>query len=433
MSTRDKLDLPERLHLKRNTLVIFLVWAALLVFSFGGGLYSTDVLAEYEVAESFLGARPLLTAEHGWTVSGIRSGSFVPHGIGYSIILMPAAAIGLTIQHEAGTIAVALTNAFLSLLFIVVLYRLAMTLSGKKTYLFRFLVVTISSMALVYGRMPFDVTAAALFCSLAVFFSLEHRDIAAGFAIGCAILIRMDSIVFLPVLINSRKSAIRLIPGIITAVLITAAANLYRFGSIIDDGHSQDPAMTLSLPFNGFIGLLFSPGKGLLWFVPTAFLAVFYQKGRWKYALPLILSIIMHSFLRDWSGGTGWGPRFLFPALPLFLLPLTEQRKSCRLFSILVLWTVLISVSAIWSHPCEIEQSLGGDDYNLQSRQAVLWNPSKSPLLHTVKNLGNDSPDIFAWHIRQIYPSAGSALILIQIAVSGGLFVASAVLYRRKS
>ncbi|MBN1434150.1 hypothetical protein JW921_05275, partial [Candidatus Fermentibacterales bacterium] len=88
---------PELLRKKRTGAArsaSFLAWASLLVFAFAGGLYSTDVQAQLEVSGSLIGQRPLLTAEHGWLVQGRNGLEYAPHGIGYSLMLLPAALCG---------------------------------------------------------------------------------------------------------------------------------------------------------------------------------------------------------------------------------------------------------------------------------------------------------------------------------------------------
>ncbi len=55
-----------------------LAWAGLLVMFFGGRLMTTDIAAQYQVAQSIIGPGELFTAQDGWLVSGIRSDSYVP-------------------------------------------------------------------------------------------------------------------------------------------------------------------------------------------------------------------------------------------------------------------------------------------------------------------------------------------------------------------
>ncbi len=96
-----------------------LAWAGLLVMFFGGRLMTTDIAAQYQVAQSIIGPGELFTAQDGWLVSGIRSDSYVPHAPGYSLILLPSAWAGLILGLPAGKVLAALTSAVMSLLLVI--------------------------------------------------------------------------------------------------------------------------------------------------------------------------------------------------------------------------------------------------------------------------------------------------------------------------
>ena len=177
-------------------------------------------------------------------------------------------------------------------------------------------------------------------------------------------------------------------------ILIAASANWYRFGSPFLDGHNQDPAMVLE-PFRGGItGLLLSPGKGLLYYAPLCVFAFFFQKD-WRLWTPFVLSLALHGMLHDWSGGTGWGPRFLFTTLPFLLFPLVRKGTGGRLFWLIAALGILVCIPACWSNVNMLEQAAGPDLFDESGRQAVLWDYSLFPLFTAFRNLGNGVPDMF--------------------------------------
>jgi hypothetical protein len=178
---------------------VILLWAALLVFVFGGRMYTTDVLAQYEVAGSFVGQRSFMTVsgDYGWTVAGARSGLFVPHGGGFSIFLIPAALAGKVLGLNGGKVASALINAGFSLALVGFWYASALKKYSEVSVL-RFIAISICGMVLIYGRMTFDVTAAAAAAMAGYYFSLHGRMFAAGLCLGVAILVRTDSLLLLP-------------------------------------------------------------------------------------------------------------------------------------------------------------------------------------------------------------------------------------------
>ncbi|PIE52642.1 hypothetical protein CSA37_05270 [Candidatus Fermentibacteria bacterium] len=393
-----------------------LVWAGLLLAFFGGRLTTTDVAAQYQVAESVFGSRPLFTSQYGWQVSGVREDNYVPHAPGYSLILLPSAGVGLLLGVSSGKVLAALTNAFMSLLLIEGMRKLAEGFIGQVSAS-RFLAVMAGTMALVYGRMPYDVTSAAALAIWGSWFIHSGKPFHAGVLFGAALLVRPDIIVLLPVYWTCEKPMEKFMPFIAGAapfVMGLMLYNHYRFGSVLNDGHGADPAISPDLYGRGIPGLLFSPGKGLFWYAPLTVLAIFYC-GDWRFWSPLVFSLVLHGFLHDWTGGTGWGPRFLFPVLPVFFMPLMRRGTGGKLFTVLAVLTLIITFAACVTDTNGLERELGQDDFDSQSRQSLIWKPSRSPLLHTLTFPDITSPDLLGGHVL------GWPGILLQLAAGGAL------------
>ncbi|MFA6448181.1 MAG: hypothetical protein WCX65_01825 [bacterium] len=111
--------------------------------------------------------------------------------------------------------------------------------------------------------------------------------------------------------------------------------NWARFGGIFEFGYlggaDRDGVHGFSVPLLvGLHGLLFSSGKGLLFFVPSLILLVFawmpFAKKRpalaWTVAATFVIMLFGYAKWNAWSGDFAWGPRFLLPAVPLLILPL---------------------------------------------------------------------------------------------------------------
>ena len=424
--------------IKTRLHAVLLLWAALLALVFGGRMYTTDVLAQYEVAGSFIGQRAFMTVsgDYGWTVSGARAGLFIPHGAGFSILLVPAALAGKLLGFNGGKFAIALINAGFSLALVGFWYASAAKKQSGVSVL-RFVAVAIGGMVLVYGRMTFDVTAAAAAAMAGFYFSLNDRFFAAGLCLGLAILVRADSLLLLPLFWRDWRSMKKLILGILPFILTMLFLNWYRFGNPLLDGHGQDPAIAIE-PFKGGIpGLLLSPGKGLLYYAPLCIFALFFQKD-WRLWSPFVLSLIFHGMLHDWSGGTGWGPRFLFTTLPFLLLPLSFRSIGGKPFRIIAILGIIVCIPACWSNPSVLEQAAGADLFDEPSRQAVLWTYSSSPLVLAFRNFASGVPDLFG---AALAVSAGISAwigILIQSSVAAilaaaGILVMKRNRYREKS
>jgi len=103
------------------------------------------------------------------------------------------------------------------------------------------------------------------------------------------------------------------------------------FGNPFSTGYGASATSFLTNPLlNGVLGLLLSPGKGLLWYAVPAVLTVwgwprFARTHKAEsvliiaLALPIIVLFSLYSF---WHGDGSWGPRYLIPALPFLLLPI---------------------------------------------------------------------------------------------------------------
>jgi len=167
-------------------------------------------------------------------------------------------------------------------------------------------------------------------------------------ASGVAILFRLSAVLILPALIIylifASPKQIRwrwilpMVIGIGTAGLVTAWYNWLRFGSFFETGY-HEIAWT-NPPIYGLYGLLFSPGKGILFYAPMLVLSfvgslLFVRKNKPEMWLIIGLWISYLAFYAPynfWTGGFNWGPRFLLPLLALAFLPLGAllENKTVR-------------------------------------------------------------------------------------------------------
>ncbi len=119
--------------------------------------------------------------------------------------------------------------------------------------------------------------------------------------------------------------------GVIAVVAGFVAASLpilvFKWAAAGALGHASGYPLLdqLSTPFfTGFTGLLFSPGKGLLFFAPVAVVALLGCRERWRadrgetaWLLVNLLSMVaVASVWWFWHGGLSWGPRLLLPLMP---------------------------------------------------------------------------------------------------------------------
>ena len=173
-----------------------------------------------------------------------------------------------------------------------------------------------------------------------------------GCALGCAALAKLTSVLGVPsllILLNSRKTMISsrvltwamVVLPVFGALAIYAFYNYARFGNVFATGYNVSGRAAelggngLGNPLIGFCGLLFSSGRGLIWYAPPVLAAVLgyrdflREKKTAAIAVALFVAmwIALHSCYQGWDSGWGWGPRYLLPILPFMVLPMAEAVK----------------------------------------------------------------------------------------------------------
>jgi len=180
------------------------------------------------------------------------------------------------------------------------------------------------------------------------------RSLIGGCMVALAILVKITSIVALPAFLllpNERGELLcrrrSTLGALIIPVVITVSAygwyNWFRFGNLTATGYSAAYGGTpesswnpIGNPFVGLYGLLLSPGRGALWYAPLIAVAAvsarhFYIERPVTGRAFLVLTatwLSAHSAIKGWEGGWGWGPRYLLPILPFFLIPLAVAWRS---------------------------------------------------------------------------------------------------------
>jgi hypothetical protein len=125
------------------------------------------------------------------------------------------------------------------------------------------------------------------------------------------------------------------------AALVTHLVyNLARFGTPFETGYGAQatPAAYSTPILVGLYGLLFSSGKGALWFAPALWLAPSGLAAALRapaaaggppraaslaargVLAPWAIGLALYSTFQHWAGDGSWGPRYLIPLLPLAFL-----------------------------------------------------------------------------------------------------------------
>ena len=285
-----------------------------------------------------------------------------------------------------------------------------------------------------------------------------------------------------------RQQKVRLALAVCLPVLVWVAVigwyNWVRFESVTDFGYPPTPK-TKSMPL-GFLGLLFSPGKGLILYSPLVVLGALGLPRLWREDRSLALALMAFFFgltaLSAWTtywGDEVWGPRYIVPAAWAMLVPIAWWADSALRQKVLVgvaalgVVVQIIGVSAQYARYTEAVRGLTGVPI-YQDRLGVdpekipygndptRWIPELSALLvqseglissQVVERLGGDGLEVtyapFEGRSRTInlsdpkyrmaldywwYPSShnpvatralGIAMLLLAVAAAAGLYVIS--------
>jgi hypothetical protein len=135
---------------------------------------------------------------------------------------------------------------------------------------------------------------------------------------------------------NGQQAMSQLLAAGLLFIMPVAAAGLFlfwynflRFGSPFETGYHFDAGEGFNAPFlQGLYGLLLSPYRGMFWFTPLFFASMasfipFMRRHKHEGLLIAAVSVVfigLYSKWWMWWGGFSWGPRFLVPLAPFWVL-----------------------------------------------------------------------------------------------------------------
>lgn len=198
--------------------------------------------------------------------------------------------------------------------------------------------------------------------------------LAAGVALGFTVLVKAVYILILPPFLwycfrrfeRSDRKLVFFMFGYALPLAIFFYYNHIRFGSPLETGYGEEVLYWFTPLWSGVLGLLVSPGHGLLLYAPLVLIGLF-ALGRFKQIAPddfwlfttiSLILLVVHGKWYRWEGGWCWGVRFLLPVIPLLAIAsgavLMQWRRafwSQRIIVVvLLLLSLTISVSGVLVH-----------------------------------------------------------------------------------
>jgi hypothetical protein len=294
----------------------------------------------------------------------------------------------------AGKLAAALLSAVAAVILFRAVARRRPEADARLTALLFALATTVWSTSQALWQHP----AAVLFLCLAVAWMARaepepewaHR---AGLPLGLAFAARHADVALVAVLLigiaaRFPKRIPKLVLWTLSGPLLVMAYDWRYFGSPLRHGFA-DSASRFAEPWgSGHLGLLVSPGKGLLVFTPVVALAAvgmaraFLRGERWLAGV-MGAGVLAHWALMgrwtEWHGGESWGPRLMTDALPLLFLFLPEGFDPWpRLGAALAAISLAVQALGAFAYDYRWERLY---ERPPESLRAALWDPLRSPIL----------------------------------------------------
>ncbi len=368
--------------LRALALLVFLAALLFFVLTASGHIQTIDVnqskaLSQQIVAHGQVAITGFPTTPAGGAVIGTGGHAYAEHDIGLAVIFLPisAALQWHWISPSTAEFLYPLVNPLFGAAMIAIFFLFTWLLTVR-------LAVSAVSAALFglttilwpYAHSSFDVLPAGFFILASVYLlfasSLRRKKLGvapllAGLAAGAAILVRIDSVLIVGVesllLVglhwrSTGRTKVQVATSWLAPLAVAAAVTLWynhaRFGSWLNNGHRHDPLVAFSTPiWDGFLGQLLSPGKGIVFFTPTLLIALagWWLLRRQEPVLVMVVGaavlsyVLFHSGFNDWSGSAAWGPRFVVPVIGLMMLPLGVVLARWRELGVWAKTTVVIT------------------------------------------------------------------------------------------
>lgn len=170
--------------------------------------------------------------------------------------------------------------------------------------------------------------------------------------------------------------------------------------------------LKLAAPVHGVYGLLFSSGRGLLWYCPPVVLAgiALYRIPKNNRLEALTISTIFVGFLLIysgawWAGGWAWGPRYLLPTLPgLFvLIALLSKRWKYLLLALTLIGFLVNAPTKVMFYQRYYIEAI---EQHISSKE-TLWSFDHAPFRHGWELATRQINDALKSDVKKLVQSSG--------------------------
>jgi hypothetical protein len=324
------------------------VLAAFLAYALSGGgrIVGSDEVAMFQLSRALLHGR--IEVPPGATLRGPDGRHYTKNAAGQAVAALPLAALAEGVAAPFGPVRgepiaralVSLFNAIVTAVLLGAFYATARELgAAPRAAMAGTLLLGFATPVWVYAKsfMAEPLQALGLLLALGGAVAASRGEPRGGVRAGLGVLLAVSAkLSMLPL------ALVLLLPlrgvrgwrwaagGVVLALAGHALYNAARFGTPFETGYGAQatPSAYTTPLLVGLYGLLFSSGKGLLWFAPPAWLApgglralaARSRPAAWAVGVAVAGGLVLYAKFEHWAGDGSFGPRYLLPVLPLLLL-----------------------------------------------------------------------------------------------------------------
>ncbi len=330
---------------------------------------------------------------------------YAKYGFGQSLAAVPLfligkAVFGSDLDGLQGTM-LAFSPLITALMCVLIFLFLKRLKFSSKVSFFVCLIYGLTTLAWPYTKYFFEQPLVGFLLLFSCFALYRYKQsgqmkwlLFSGFALGFSVATRHASIMVTPLLLlyllyllRREKIGLRgtiqrffvFVMPLTAFIFLVLSYNYMRFGSIWETGYGSKIQLFTNPIFEGLLGQLLSPGKGLFVYAPSLLLFFFgiisFMKRHRAEALlfisiPLIY-LLLYSRHEGWDGGFSWGPRHMVTISVFLLLPISSviekiYKNKRKLLLVLVVFLVglsfLIQFLAVGLDYVNVMTGMGIDD-----------------------------------------------------------------------
>ncbi len=306
---------------------------------------------------------------------------------------------------------VSFINYYIHALSAFLLFKIVILLgaSEKRAYLLSAF-FGLTSYSFVFAQSTYEHHFEMFFVLMSTFYALKkntkNTGLLSGLILSLGMFFRTTTVLAVPAILLLQKNnseRFNVLLSLTVGVGFNLLYNYYRFDDPLESGYSLAWSLAHADKYDfwsisripvALFGFLFSPGKGLLFFSTTIFIAFFGIKTFWQkhrmvsYSIILISAAYLGLFSMNfaWHGSIwSYGPRYILPVVPFLYLPIIYVKpKRWIFFIMLVAFMLQVTLISVNYKRAVLEDFI---TYNGLSDLDYLFSLNKVPHLVQAKQL----------------------------------------------